>query len=358
MQPTRPGSGAASQGEGDAPRPRLPFVPIEATCPICGARVRNWSLKKSMFEVVESDLAGNPVRVKWTEAMWQWVRPMDYALWFCPGCHYADLPKTFQEEKARGKHFDLLQEAVRAQVAKPQAPLGLIGRAVDTGADHLTSSAAFLITLSGLLAQLTVKPGYRDIERLAHLYLRAAAYLGEKEPSGALDERVLVLLAHVRKVAPDLPADAADAEKRAVEQLDTICRTAREIEPRREVWLLRVIATLTRSSGRASEAPAAARRWFERTLGLRNEQRERLQKEKGLVGGAREKVENLLEWLGHQSDEARDMHQAVLEEAVKDELPRLEERLRDHHGPIPEELARTLLEEGFREETIRRYSPR
>ncbi len=359
MDASRPGSrDVASGDEGTPPRSKSPFVPIDAICPVCGARVRNWSLRKSMFEVVESDLAGNPVRVKWNEAEWQWVRPMDYALWFCPACHLADLPKTFQDEKARGKHFDAFQEAVRAQASKPQAPLGLIGRAVDQGESHLSPSAAFLITLAGLLGHLAVKPGYRDPERMAHLYLRATAYLGEREPVDRLDPRVLLLLEHVRKQAPELPADAADAARRAMEQLDTICRTAREMDPRREVWLLKLIASLARSGGDAAEGAAAARRCFERTLVLRNETRERLQKQRGLVGGARDKVENLLEWLGHQSDEARDLQQSCLEEVVAVELPRLQERLRDHVGPIGEDLARELLGEGFREVTIRRYTPR
>lgn len=357
MDPSIPGTQDAASGAG-VPSPKPPFVPVEADCPVCGTRVRNWSLKKSKFEVVESDLAGNPVRVKWNEAAWQWVRPMDYALWFCPGCHFADLPRTFQEEKSRGKHFDLLRDSVRAQRSSPQAPLGLVGRAVDTGANAMTPSAAFLITLAGLLSHLSVKPGYRDTERMAHLYLRSAAYLAGREPSDLLDPRVLALLAHVRKTAPDLPFDAADAERRAVEHLDTICRTAREIEPRREVWLIRLIANLTRSSGSVSDATAAARRWFERALVLRNEVRDRLQKDRGLIGGAREKTENLHEWLGHQVEEAREAHQAALGLIVAEELPRLQERLRDHVGPIGEDLAGKLLEEGFREETIRRFSPR
>lgn len=357
MEPNRTGSGGPGSGVGE-PQPKPPFVPIEADCPVCGARVRNWSLRKSMFEVEESDLAGNPIRVKWNEARWQWVRPMDFSLWTCPVCHFADVPRAFSEEKARSKHFDLLQEAIRAQRSQPLAPLGLVGRAVDSGADHLTSSAAFLITLSGILGHLLVRPGYRDAERMAHLYLRAAAYLGDKDPACALDSRVLVLLAHVRKMAPDLPADAADATRRAVEQLETVLRTAREIEPRREVWLLKLVAGLARSAGAPNDAVAAARRWYERTLELRNQARERLLRDKGLIGGAREKVENLLEWLGHQSDEARDLHQDVLGAVVEAELARLQDRLRDHAGPIGEELAQQLVAEGFREETVRRYAPR
>lgn len=354
MSAPTPGTPAPTN-DGQA-HPKPPFVPTEVDCPVCGTRIRNWSLRKSMFEVEESDLAGNPIRVKWNEARWQWVRPMDFALWFCPACHFVDVPKAFREEKARSKHFDLLQEAIRAQRAQPQGPLGLIGRAVDVGADHLASSAAFLITLAGLLAHLHVKPAYRDAERMAYLYLRAAAYLGERDPAQALDARVLLLLAHVRKMVPDLPEDAADATRRGVAQVEEVLRTAREIEPRREAWLLRLVAGLTRSFGTPSEAVVAARRWYERTLTLRNETRERLQKERALVGGAREKVQNLLEWLGHQSDDARDLHQAVLGEVVTEELARLKERLRDQKGPIGDDLAQQLLAEGFHEETIRRYA--
>lgn len=357
MDPKRPGNEGPEPRVGE-PQPKPPFVPIEVTCPVCRSRVRNWSLRKSMFEVEESDLVGNPIRVKWKETRWQWVRPMDFSLWFCPACHFVDVPRAFHEEKARGKHFDLLQEAILAQRSQPRAPLGLVGRAVDSGADHLTSSAAFLITISGLLGHLLVKPAYRDAERMAHLYLRAAAYLGEQDPAYALDPRVPVLLAHVRKMAPELPADAADATRRGIEHLETVLRTSRDIEPRREVYLLKLVAELTRSVGAADAAVAAARRWYERTLDLRNQMRERLQKEKGLIGGAREKVENLLEWLGHQSNDARELHQAVLGDVVADELPRLQERLKDHTGPIGDELAKQLVAEGFREETLRRYVPR
>jgi hypothetical protein len=219
--------------------------------------------------VVDAESDHHPLELQWQDPDYDWVKPQNYFVWFCPSCYYADIEEAFRkgsDDLGAGACRQWLQEARGDPMSLPAR----LGPMVNLGAEAIGNHQALNVHLLAACILESIPQRQRDNEKLGCLYLRISWLYREAQP---LDPRYVLVHALLQSMAvswPGIPLTDRQAVTGAIECFRTIYDSKRDKSgSQKELAMLLLLGRLYERVGDLDAAADYCRVIFELAMATR-----------------------------------------------------------------------------------------
>lgn len=156
------------------------FLERVVACPVCEEETVQNKLQTRFCSPAEQESDQHVVRWNWTDPSYEGIKPQFYYLLHCPKCYFTDLAADYERPAGDAKFGGLKKiyltvTGARKEILRRLSPKILV--------HPMTFESAMNAHVAALYIQeLPNEPEYKNLSKLARLYLRAGWLWREKNP--------------------------------------------------------------------------------------------------------------------------------------------------------------------------------
>jgi len=203
-----------------------PIVKRKIICPICEKESYQYSIMPNQYIIEEKESDQHPIKIKWYNPDFQDIKPHYYVLFHCPYCMFTDFEDNFTKPLTITNFQSLRSNYIKPNPTKTKV-LQFFNSKISYEKMNFTS-ALFAHLNAIYIYELEEREQYKDVKKLARLYLRTA-WLFREEESNKIISNDDELLKELQNNIDNLNSGLNDLNRRLNPLVDNIKRRVIEL---------------------------------------------------------------------------------------------------------------------------------